>query len=161
MLKREITFKNFNDEQVTKTYYFNLSKSELIELELGEEGGLAELLQTIVESQNTPALIKQFKRLVLLAYGEKSADGERFVKSDEIRNAFEQTAAYDALFSELATSDDAASTFINAVVPREIMEAGKKAEVQNVFTPPPPVNPILQASNISVLGEPVLPTLPG
>ena len=111
MLKKTITYVDYNGNERTETedYYFNLSKAEIMEMEMSTTGGLAEMIQKIVAAQDAPAIIKVFKDLILKAYGEKSADGKRFIKSDEIRDAFSQTEAYSQLFMELATDADAAA----------------------------------------------------
>ena len=83
-------------------------------------GGLAETIQKIVQAQDAPAIIKIFKELVLKAYGEKSPDGKRFIKNDEIATAFSQTEAYSKIFMELATDDEAAAAFVNGIVPADI-----------------------------------------
>lgn len=134
MLKRDITYEDFNGDKVTDTYYFNLTRSEIIELEVGYKGGLEQALKRIIAAQDNKQLFAEFKRIVLLAYGEKSDDGKRFIKTPELREAFSQTAAYDALFMELATNDDAAATFIKGVIPRDMSEP----QVQDKPTSPPP-----------------------
>jgi hypothetical protein len=121
MLKRAITYEDFNGETVTEEFYFNITKSELVELEVGHgEGGIEAFIKRIVKAQDNKELIAEFKRIILLSYGVKSADGRRFMKSDELRTEFEQTAAFDALFIELATSDDAAAKFIQGILPRDM-----------------------------------------
>lgn len=120
MLKREIKYTNFDDEEVTETFYFNLSKSELIELEVEREEGMSEWLQAIIETKDHKELIAQFKRLVLLTYGQKSEDGKRFIKNDQLREEFSQTPAYDALFMELALDDGAAVAFIKGIMPKDM-----------------------------------------
>ena len=117
MIKKTITYTDYNGVERTESFYFNLSKAEIMEMEMGTAGGLAEMIQRIVDAQDAPAIIKIFKELVLKAYGEKSADGKRFIKSEEISTAFSQTEAYSQLFMELATDADAAAAFINGVVP--------------------------------------------
>lgn len=117
MLKKTITYTDYNGSERTEDFYFNLTKAEIMEMELSTTGGLAEMIQKIVAAQDAPAIIKIFKDLVLKAYGEKSPDGKRFIKSEEIRNGFAQTEAYSQLFMELATDADAASAFINGIVP--------------------------------------------
>ena len=87
---------------------------------MGTTGGLTEMINKIVAAQDTPTLIKIFKDLVLRAYGEKSPDGKRFIKSDEIRDAFSQTEAYSNLFMELATDAEAASKFFNGLIPDNV-----------------------------------------
>lgn len=120
MLKRDIKFTDFEGNEVVETFYFNLSKSELIEYDSEYGGGFSQYLQTLVETKDVKILIKEFKKLVLAAYGVKSEDGKRFVKNDELREQFTQTPAYDSLFMELATDEDAASKFILGIIPADL-----------------------------------------
>ena len=120
MLKKTIEFVDYNGVERKEDFYFNLTKAEIMEMEMSTEGGLAELIEKIVATQNTPAIIKIFKQLVLKAYGEKSPDGKRFIKSEELSKAFEQTEAYSELFMELATDADAAAKFVNGIVPSDV-----------------------------------------
>ena len=117
MLKKKITYTDYNGIERTEDHYFNLTKAEIMELELGTAGGFAEMIQRIVDAQDAPSIIKVFKDLILKAYGEKSPDGKRFIKSKEISDAFSQTEAYSQLFMELATDADAAAEFVNGIVP--------------------------------------------
>ena len=117
MLKKTITYTDYNNVERTEDFYFNLTKAELMEMEMGAVGGLSGMIEKIVSAKDAPAIIKVFKELVLKAYGEKSADGRRFVKSKEISDAFAQTEAYSQLFMELATDADAASKFVNGIAP--------------------------------------------
>lgn len=120
MLKKTITYTDYNGSERTEDFYFNLSKAEVMEMEMSTNGGLAEMITRIVAAQDSPAIIKIFKELVLKAYGEKSPDGKRFVKSDEIATAFSHTEAYSQLFMELATDADAAGKFVNGIVPGDM-----------------------------------------
>lgn len=81
------------------------------------------MINKIVAAQDAPSLIKVFKDLVLKAYGEKSADGKRFIKSDELATAFSQTEAYSQLFMKLATDDKAAARFVNGIMPASASKA--------------------------------------
>ena len=134
MLKREIKFEDFNGNQTSDIFYFNISKSELIELEVEYESGFGEMLQRIVETKNNQELIKQFKHIILMAYGQKSDDGKRFIKSDLMAQEFSQTAAYNELFMELATDDNAAVEFLTGVLPKDIAVEVKKASTEVVST---------------------------
>lgn len=120
MLKKTITYNDYNGTERTEDFYFNLSQAEVMEMEMSTAGGLAEMIKRVVASQDAPSIIKIFKDLILKAYGEKSADGKRFVKSEEIATAFSQTEAYSILFTELATDDKAAADFVNGIVPKEM-----------------------------------------
>lgn len=117
MLKKTFTYTDYNGVERTEDHYFNLSKAELMEMELSTTGGLAEMINKIVAAQDAPAIVKVFKDLVLKAYGQKSADGRRFIKSKELTDEFSQTEAYSQLFMELATDADAAAKFVNGIVP--------------------------------------------
>ena len=122
MLKKTIKYKDFNGNEREEDFYFNLMQSEIAELELSTAGGFTESIQKIIQTQDGPEIIKQFKKIILKSYGEKSADGKRFIKSDELSEAFSQTNAYSELFMELATDDEAASVFINGIVPDELKQ---------------------------------------
>lgn len=126
MLKKTITYNDYNGTERTEDFYFNLSQAEVMEMEMSTAGGLAEMIKKVVASQDAPSIIKIFKDLILKAYGEKSADGKRFVKSEEIATAFSQTEAYSILFTELATDDKAAAAFVNGIVPKEMSKKPAK-----------------------------------
>lgn len=128
MLKKTITYTDYNGNERTEDFYFNLTKAEIMEMEMSTTGGLAEMITRIVAAQDQPAIIKIFKDLVLKAYGEKSADGKRFIKSEEIAAGFSQTEAYSILFMELATDADAAAKFVNGIVPADM---SKQLAAQN------------------------------
>lgn len=124
MLKKTITYTDYNGVERKEDFYFNLSKAEIMEMEMSTVGGLTEMINKIVAAQDAPAIIKLFKDLVLKAYGEKSADGKRFMKKDPdgrpLYTNFQDTEAYSILFMELATDADAAAKFVNGIVPADI-----------------------------------------
>lgn len=126
MLKETITYEDYNGESRTEDFYFNLSTAEIAEMELSTKGGLADMIDRIVKAKDTPTIIKLFKEILLKAYGEKSPDGRRFIKSDEISTAFSQTEAYSQLFMRLATDEEYAVKFINAIVPKESATEAEK-----------------------------------
>lgn len=120
MLKKTITYTDYDGNERTEDFYFNFSKAELLEMELSFNGGLTKVIEKLVAEQDMKRIIEIFKDLVLKAYGEKSLDGKRFVKTSELRDSFEQTEAYSQLFMELATNADAASLFVNGIVPKDL-----------------------------------------
>lgn len=120
MLKKTITYTDYNGEERTEDFYFNLSKAELAEMELSAEGGLETKINKIINTRDTKELISIFKEIVLSSYGEKSDDGRRFIKSEEARKAFSETEAYSNLFMELAFDADKASDFINGIIPSDL-----------------------------------------
>ena len=117
MLKKTITYTDYNGTTRKEDFYFNLTQAEVTELEVSVEGGLVEQINRIVAAQNGKVIIETFKDIILRAYGEKSPDGRRFIKNQEVRDAFAQTEAYSNLFMELATDAKAASEFVNGIVP--------------------------------------------
>ena len=126
MLTKKIKYTDYNGTEREETFCFNLTKAELMEMEMSTSGGLAEMIQNIVQTQDAPAIIKVFKDLVLKAYGEKSPDGKKFMKVNDagvpLSIGFSQTEAYSRLFMELATDADKAAEFINAIVPKDMQQ---------------------------------------
>ena len=120
MIKETIKYTDYNGVERTEDFYFNLRKDEILEMELGTTGGFAEMINKVVAAQDAPSIIKIFKDLVLKAYGEKSADGKRFIKSKELSEAFSQTEAYSIIFMKLATDADAAAKIVNGIVPADM-----------------------------------------
>ena len=120
MLKKTIKYTDYNGVERNEDFLFNLSKAEIMEMEMGTTGGLAEMITNIVNTKNAPEIIRVFKEVILKAYGEKSADGNRFIKSKELSDGFAQTEAYSELFMELALNADAAAKFINGIVPNDM-----------------------------------------
>lgn len=125
MLKKSITYINYNDEEVTEDFYFNINKAELMELELSTPGGFSESIKTIVAEKNVPLIMSTFKKLILKSYGEKSPDGKHFSKSEDISNKFENTEAYSSLFMELVTDAQKAGDFVTGILPKDIQDEAK------------------------------------
>lgn len=117
MLKETRTYTDYDGNQRTEDFYFNLTKAEIMEMDLSATGGLDKWIQKIINEQDGKKIVEIFKMIILKAYGEKSLDGKRFVKSPEISEAFSQTEAYSDLFIELATDAKKAAEFINGIVP--------------------------------------------
>lgn len=116
MLKKTITYTDFDGNERTETHYFHLTQAEALELEMSASGGLSEHVKRIVEAQDTPTLMKLWKDIIKMAYGVKSPDGKRFEKSEEIFKEFSQTNAYSKLFVELSTNADEAAKFVNGIM---------------------------------------------
>lgn len=117
MLKKTINYTDFNGEERNEDFYFNLTKAEVAELEMSINGGLSAMIEKISNEQDNVAIMKIFKELILKSYGEKSIDGKRFVKSEELSTAFSQTEAYSELFMEIATDPDKAVKFFENIIP--------------------------------------------
>lgn len=122
MVVEKIKYTDFNGLEREEEFMFNLTEAEITEMELTTDGGLSDSIKKIIAAQDTPEIIKVFKMLLLKSYGEKSADGRRFVKSDKLSEEFAQTNAYSQLFMKLATDDKAAVAFINGIMPDSMQE---------------------------------------
>jgi hypothetical protein len=136
MLKKTITYTDYNDNQRTEEFYFNLTKAEIAEMELSTVGGLTQLLRGMIAAQDMPAIVKFVKELILNSYGKKSPDGKRFIKSPELSEEFMQTEAYSILFMELSTDADATSDFVNGILPADVRaqaEAEMKKEKEKLL----------------------------
>lgn len=131
MLKKIITYTDYNNVERTEPFYFNLSKAELMEMELGVTGGMTEMLDKIIAAKDAPSLMKTFKEMIMKSYGIKSDDGKRLIKSEELSIAFTQTEAYSVLFMELITDDKAAADFVNGIIPNEIQSEVAAQTAQN------------------------------
>ena len=131
MLKKIITYTDYNNVERTEPFYFNLSKAELMEMELGVTGGMTEMLNKIINAKDGPSLMKTFKEMIMKSYGIKSDDGKRLIKSEELSIAFTQTEAYSVLFMELITDDKAAADFVNGIIPNEIQAEVAAQTAQN------------------------------
>lgn len=131
MLKKTISYLDYDGIHRTEEFYFNLTKAELIEMELAVDGGVAQTLQNIVDSKDNKAIIESFKDIILRAYGVRSEDGRRFIKNDQVREEFSQTAAFSELFVQLATDANAGAEFVNGLVPQDLAAEAAKAAHQN------------------------------
>lgn len=156
MLKREIQFKDLDNNDVTETWYFNLSKAELAEMALRHGGAesLQALLRKMVEAQDGNAIVENFKMILLAAVGRRSDDGRRLIKTPEVRQDFEFSDAYNVLFMELMTDTTACVTFIKAIVPADLAEQ-TTTPVTQVELPPPAAAPapLLSAEKLGDLSR--------
>lgn len=151
MLKKLIKYTDYDGRERNENFYFYLNKAELMEMELGVDGGMQQMIQLIIDKQDIPKIMDAFKKIILKAYGEKSPDGRRFIKSKELSEAFSQTEAYANLYMELVTDANAAATFINSIVPEDIAAAAmarRNAEEESEEENKP-------AENVVSISEPV------
>lgn len=120
MIVRSIPYVNYNGVSVVEDFYFNISRQELAMMEVEQEGSLSAKLKRIIDTKNGNEIMKFFNWFILKAYGEKSEDGRRFEKSDEISKAFSETPAYDELFVSLLTDPDKAIQFVESLIPKNL-----------------------------------------
>lgn len=146
MLKKTVTYEDFDGATQSEDIYFNLSKSELMEMEVSYPGGLEQHMKKVMASNNNPELFRVFKDIILASYGVKSDDGKRFMKSPELVEEFTQTAAFDSFFMELVTDEGVAAEFVKSVIPGDMRQQVEQEEMKQktaeIMVPPtPPVPP--------------------
>lgn len=131
MVSKTITYTDYQGTERTETFFFNLTKAELMEMEYTTVGGLSVMIDKLISAIDLPEIIKIFKELIQKSYGVVSADGRRFIKNDEQLASFTQTEAYSQLFMELATDADKASAFISGILPKTT--DADQAEIKQVL----------------------------
>jgi hypothetical protein len=136
MLKKTMTYTDYDGVTRTEDFHFNLSKAEVMEMQLGTAGGMEKMLQRIVSEKDQPEIIKLFKDIILRSYGKKSPDGKRFIKSKELCEEFAQTEAFSDLFVLLGTDSDAAAEFVNGVLPHDLVQNATSGAVDIALMPP-------------------------
>ncbi len=131
MLKKTITYTDYNDQKRTEDFWFHLTKTELIELDASNEGGLETTIRKIIKETDTKRIVELVKALILKSYGEKSADGKRFIKSEDATTAFTQTEAYSQLFVDLISDASQMTAFFKGIIPQDLREQADKLEKEN------------------------------
>ncbi len=129
MIKETVEYVDYDGNQRKEDCWFHLKESEIVELELTTPGGLTKKINQIIESNDMPSMIEIFKDLLLMSYGEKSPDGRRFIKTNELKEAFKQTEAYSMIFMKLVTDAEAAARFINGIIPAKAAEELAKQNI--------------------------------
>lgn len=119
MIKKTITYTDYNGNQRTESFWFNLTKAEVTRMEMSVQGGMAEMIDRIIDAQDAPSLISTFETMIQKSYGVKTPDGRGFVKRPEDLEAFMATEAYSELFMELVTNATAAAEFVNGIMPND------------------------------------------
>lgn len=134
MLKKTITYTDYEGNQRTEDFYFNLTKAELTMMDLSTPGGINKKLQKISQEMNVPLIMDTFRGFILNSYGQISDDGRRFIKSEQLKTEFEQTEAYSELFMEMCTDANAAAEFLAGIVPKDFGEQFRKAAAEAKLT---------------------------
>lgn len=144
MVKKSIKYTDFNGNEQVDECYFNLSQSELTQLEVSEKGGFENYISKMIAEQDNKKIYALFKEIVLMSYGEKSFDGKSFIKKKMIdgqlvnlRDQFEQTMAFDTLMMELISGGEkTVAEFINKLIPNELQEEIAKQTAEGKIKPP-------------------------
>lgn len=127
MYVKSITYTDYNNVERTEDFYFHLTEAEVLEwLTTNTEATIDEVLDNMKKKNNIRGLLDSAKDLIYRAYGEKSVDGRRFIKTPEVKANFMETEAYSKLFMELSTDPKAASEFVNSIIPSSLAARVKK-----------------------------------
>lgn len=141
MFTHTITYEDWDDNKVTEKLYFNLSKVELIELNVNWEGGLEKTFERLQKAEDQKTMFSFINTLLLKSYGVKSDDGREFVKNDEVLKKFTQSRAYEEIFTLLGEDEKFGEAFIRGVFPKEIIKEYDKTEKEKALLPPPSEEP--------------------
>lgn len=131
MIKKTVTYIDYNGVERTEPFYFHFTQAEILDMEMSTEGGFAERIQRIIDAKDQTSLLKVIKNFVLDAYGVKSEDGRRFIKSKEVKEAFVECPAYSEIYMDLLTNDEVAAEFVNKVIPDDMQERFAKLVAKN------------------------------
>lgn len=131
MIQKKITYTDFDGTERTEVAYFNLTKTELEEMNLSHHGNYADQLQAIVNAKDIPTVMALFKAILMKAYGIKSEDGRHFRKSEAISKDFEDSAMYDALMIEMLQNEDSAAELFLGMIPADMQAAAKDEIAKN------------------------------
>lgn len=131
MLKKTITYTDYNGKTRTEDFWFHLTEAELTMYNMSHDGGMEARLKRIISTEKASEIMEVFEDILKRSYGVKSDDGRRFIKNDEVYNEFRETEAYSKIFMELCTNAKAAAEFAEGIMPRELAEEAKKAMKKN------------------------------
>lgn len=129
MLKKTITYTDYDGNERKEDFYFNLSQAELVEMAYSTNGGFDKMLERIVQERDNTKIVAIIKEMILKAYGQKSLDGKHFVKSKELSDEFSQTEAFSELFLELLSNANEALAFVKGIVPAKIASELEKQDL--------------------------------
>ena len=134
MIKHTRTFVDYDDNSRTEDFWFNLNKAEVAKMEFSTAGGIQNMIERLVQEQDTKRIIEVFDNLICCSYGKKSPDGKRFIKTPELLEEFKQTEAYSDLFVELLSNPDKAAAFFAEIIPKtdaasEVANGNKSVEM--------------------------------
>lgn len=130
MLTKTITYTDFNDNERTEDFYFHLSEREIMNLHTKYDGGLDGAIEAMVQSNDIHELLAVLQEIILLSYGVKSADGKSFVKSDEVKQQFEYSAAFSELYLDLLSDEQNAVDFIKNLLPTKAQKRIEELEAE-------------------------------
>lgn len=125
MIKKTVSYDGFDGETVTEDLYFHFNKAELMELEVETERGFSKKLQAVAEAKDVREVLAVFKDIVVRAYGVRSEDGKRFIKTERAREEFDGSEAYSEVLFDLLSDPASAARFVGGLMPSDLLEKAK------------------------------------
>ena len=150
MYKTQVTYNDIDGNERTDTLYFRFSEAEVTEMQFSQAGGYGTMLQQVIDAQDTPTIMKIFKKFILDSYGEKSPDGRGFIKvrdGHRLSEEFEQTEAYSQFFMRLFTDMNEAAAFFNGIFPKDLLEKARESAATKGLTDNPTTQKMIDAVN--------------
>lgn len=127
MYKKTITYTDFNGTERTEDFYFHMTQAEILKMEYSQEGGMTNVIQKIIDTEETTKLLPLFETVVRMSYGKRSVDGRHFEKNPEYTDQFLASEAYSNMFVEFMTNADEAAKFINNVCKKIDVDESRKS----------------------------------
>lgn len=119
MYKKTITYNDYNGNERTEDFYFNLTEADVAKMELSVKGGFVEYVNRIIANQDQASLIDTWENIIKKSFGVKTPDGRSFMRDEQALAEFMATEAYSKMFMEFLRDADAAGKFINGIVPNK------------------------------------------
>lgn len=132
MLKKEISYVDYNGDSQTDVCYFHLNKAELGKLQMKMDGKFLDHIQLLLEKKKVGSLYDFFYNLILDSYGEKDVSGRKFIKSKEIRDGFEQSIAFSEILMDIVSSPDKMAAFTKGILPPDMVTDAGGVDVKAI-----------------------------
>ena len=153
MYKKQITYIDLDGNERTENLYFRLSESEIADMQYSVAGGFANMLMEMINKQDVPAIMEEFKKFIMLSYGEKTPDGRGFIKvrdGHRLADDFIQTEAYNKFYMTIMNDPEEIVRFVNGIFPKDMMEKGREVMKSKELTDNPTTQKMIEMMNASV-----------
>ena len=125
MQKLTVQYQNFDGDLETEDLYFHLNIKELQEME-NWDVPLTKRIAKLTKTEDGKEAFELMRDIVEAAYGERSADGKRFVKNPEVLKNFTQGLAYDEVIISFIDGTTDLGKFVEGLLPKKVFELAKK-----------------------------------
>lgn len=94
MYRKNVTYTDFNGNEVTDSLYFNLTEVELMEMQL-RNGDMQEMLERLSKSKDMYQIVSTIKDIICSSYGERASTvsaSSRVARSSTLSKPARRTA---------------------------------------------------------------------